>query len=86
MDGIIGGSARDHLEDGITAEKFAVVLIFIISDDAVDTLSNHGDEAMFGEFGVALISQGNGDLLGESDEFVELTNGNESAIRGEGCV
>ena len=86
MDGIIGGSARDHLEDGITAEKFAVVLIFIISDDAVDTLSNNGDEAMFGEFGVALISQGNGDLLGESDEFVELTNGNESAIRGEGCV
>lgn len=44
MDRIVGGSARDHLEDGITAEKSVVVLIFIISDDTVDALSNHGDK------------------------------------------
>jgi hypothetical protein len=41
---------------------------------------------MFGEFGVALISQGIGDLLGESDEFVELADRNQSAIAGEGFV
>ncbi len=63
MDGIVRGSARDHLEAGITAEKFLVVLIFIIRGDVVETLSNHGDEAMSGEFGVALILHGIDDLV-----------------------
>ena len=43
-------------------------------------------DTLLAEFGVTLILQGISDLLGEADEFVELTNGNESAIAGVGFV
>ncbi len=61
-------------------------MIVIISNDAVDTLSNHGYEPVSSEFGFALILEGIGDLLDEPDELLELVNGNESTIALEGFV
>ena len=52
-----------------------VILIFVISEDAVNPLADHGNEAVSGEVRVTTIVERFGDLLGETDLFVELADG-----------
>jgi hypothetical protein len=38
---IIGRATGDHFEDGVATQKFDVILILVISEDAVNPLADH---------------------------------------------
>ena len=83
---IIGQATGDHFEDGVATQRFVVILILVIGEDAVNPLADHGNKAVSGEVRVTTIVESLGDLPGESDLFVELAHRNQATITGEGFV
>jgi hypothetical protein len=61
-----------------------VVLVLVVGEDAVDPLADHAQERLAGEPGVAWVVQRGGELLGEADAVVELPDGQEPGIAGQG--
>ena len=59
-----------------------VILNFVIGEDAVNPLADHGNKAVSGESRVTTIVESLGDLTGEADLFIELANGDEATIAG----
>jgi hypothetical protein len=39
---IIGQATGDHFEDGVATQRFVVILIFVIGEDALNPLADHG--------------------------------------------
>ena len=60
-----------------------VVLVLIVSEDAVDPLADHAQERLPGEPGAAWVGQRGGELLGQADAVVELADGQEPGIAGQ---
>ena len=77
---IVGKSIGDELEDGIRSQRIMIVLILVISEDAVDSLPDHAQKRLPGEVGVSSIVESSGELLGESDSLVELPHRQEAGI------
>ena len=70
-----GRPTGNQLEGRIEPQRVVVVLIFVISEDAVDTHPHHVEHGMFKQFGITGIVQSGGELLGEADAFIKLTDG-----------
>ena len=79
---IIGQAIGDHFEYGVATQKFVVILIFVIGEDAVNPLADHGKEAVCSEVGISPVVKHFGDLTGEADLIVELPDGDQAAIAG----
>ena len=47
-------------------------------------LPNHGQQWLLDERGVALVFKGIGELFGQPDPFIKLTNGEQTGIRRQG--
>ena len=63
-----------------------VVPVFVAGEDAEDAHADHVGEGVLDEVGIAGIVEGLGELLGESDALVELTQGQRPGVRREGGV
>ncbi len=59
-----------------------VVLIFIVSQDAVDALADHGGAGVDSGGGSGVL-KGVGELLGEGNLFIELADDQQSSVTGE---
>ncbi len=84
--GVLGRAVGDEFEDGIGSERVVVVLVFVAGEDSEDAHTDHVGEGVLDELGVARVVQGLGELLGKSDALVELAQGQQPGVRGEGGV
>ena len=76
----------DEFEDGVGSERVVVVLVFVTGEDAEDAHTDHVDEGVVDEIGIAGIVEGLGELVGQADAMVELPQRQQSGVRGQGGV
>jgi hypothetical protein len=60
-----------------------VVLILVVSQDAIDSLPDHGQLRVRDEGGIVTVLESSGKLLGEPDLLIELADRQQPGIRGQ---
>src|SRR5262249_33149758 len=71
-------------EDGVGAQGVVVILVLVGGQDAVDAAADHLQEGVRGEVGVAWIRQGGSEGLGKGELLIELAQGQQAGVAGEG--
>ena len=80
---IIGKTIRDHLEDWIGTQGVMVVLVLVVGEDAIDSLSHHAQQRMPSKKLVSTVLKRCSELFGKPDMVIKLPDGQEAAVARE---
>jgi hypothetical protein len=81
--GVGGQAAGNEFEDGFGAQGVVVVLIFVAGEDAVEAGTEHFEDGVLDEPGVAGVVEGGSKVPGEAELFVELADREQPGIAAE---
>ena len=71
-------SKRDKvgwLEEGVVSEGVVVILVGVAGEDTEDAGANHLEGGVVDEVGIAGIIEGGGEVTGQAELIIELTEG-----------